>query len=143
MILSKSCAYGIRAALYLASLASDGFVPIRTISEDLHISFSFLTKIFQKLTLAGLMHSLRGPNGGVAFTRPLDAIALIEIITAIDGPELFQACVLGLPGCGQLRPCPLHDAWMIERERLRALFTHTTLADMNGKLDVRLTEEDP
>lgn len=138
MLLSKSCEYGLRAALYLASLDQNGFVPIREISDRLDISFSFLTKIFQKLTQAGLMHSFRGPNGGVAFTRPPEAISLIDVIQAIDGPDLFRECVLGLPGCGNLRPCPLHEQWMIERNRLTTLFAATTLDQLAGRVDVRL-----
>ena len=65
MLLSRSAEYGLRAALYLASLEPSGFVSIRDISDHLGLSFHFLTKIFQKLTRAGLLHSYRGPNGGV------------------------------------------------------------------------------
>ncbi len=141
-MLSSACEYGLRAALYLASLDAGGYVPIRRLSEDLGISFPFLTKIFQQLTQAGLLTSYRGPNGGVAFTRPPGQITLKEIVVAIDGPDLFEACVLGLPGCGEQKPCPLHAAWATERARLDALFAGTTLADMADRidqLDVRLT----
>ncbi|ARA93774.1 MAG: Rrf2 family transcriptional regulator [Bacteroidetes bacterium] len=141
-MLSSACAYGLRAALYLASLKEEGYVPIRRLSDELDISFPFLTKIFQQLTQAGLLTSHRGPRGGVAFTRPPGQITLKEIITAIDGPDLFEACVLGLPGCGEQKPCPLHAAWATERARLDALFADTTLADMADRIDqfdVRLT----
>lgn len=90
----------------------------------------FLTKIFQQLTAAGIMESLRGPTGGVAFAKPLDQITLRNLIDAIDGPELFEECVLGLPGCGHERPCPFHAQWTIERDRLNALFSQTSLAEM-------------
>ena len=99
-MLSNSCEYGLRATLYLASLDEEGYVPIGTISEELDISFPFLTKIFQKLNDAGLLTSQRGPKGGVALTQPADEVTLYEIVVAIDGEDLFQECVLGLPGCG-------------------------------------------
>ena len=139
MMLSKSCEYGLRAALYLASLDEEGYVPIGTISEELDISFPFLTKIFQKLNDAGLLESQRGPKGGVALTRDADAVTLYEIVTAIDGDDLFRECVLGLPNCGTAKPCPLHNDWVEERDRLETLFRNATLAELP---DVRLAALD-
>jgi Rrf2 family protein len=146
MLLSKSCEYGLRATLYLASLRRDTYVSIGDISRTLDISFHFLTKIFQKLTQEGLLKSFRGPSGGVALARPASQITLIDLIVTIDGPDLFNECVLGLPGCGEQKPCPLHNAWAAERQRLRALFEHTTLADMAddlNRLDLRLAALPP
>jgi Rrf2 family iron-sulfur cluster assembly transcriptional regulator len=141
MLLSKSCEYGLRATLHLASLDRSGYVSIREISDELDISYHFLTKIFQKLTQAGLLTSLRGPNGGVMLARPTHEITVMELVLAIDGADLFTECVLGLPGCGEQKPCPLHNAWAVERERLRLLFENRTLADLATDLktlDLRL-----
>ncbi|HKL88947.1 MAG TPA: Rrf2 family transcriptional regulator [Salinibacter sp.] len=129
-MLSKSCEYGLRASLYLASLEQEGYVSIGTISEELDISFPFLTKIFQKLNDAGLLDSRRGPNGGVALTLPAEEITLYEIVVAIDGDDLFEECVLGLPGCGEAEPCPLHEQWADERDRVENMFQNTTLAEL-------------
>ncbi|QXD16121.1 Rrf2 family transcriptional regulator [Rhodocaloribacter litoris] len=134
MLLSKSAEYGLRATLYLTALEPEGYVAIREISKELDISFHFLTKILQKLTEAGLIRSFRGPKGGVALARSPDRITLYDIVVAIDGPELFTECVLGLPGCGEHRLCPLHDAWRVERGRLQALLTGTTLATLAARI---------
>ncbi|NIV03877.1 MAG: Rrf2 family transcriptional regulator, partial [Calditrichae bacterium] len=95
---SQACNYGIRAALYVASLEEQKFVPIRDIAEKLDISFHFLTKILQKLTLKNIMVSYRGPNGGISLAKPAEQITLLNVIEAIDGPDLFTECILGLPG---------------------------------------------
>lgn len=135
MLLSKSCEYGIRATLYLSTLRRDGYVSIREISEELDISFHFLTKIFQKMTQAGLLESFRGPNGGIMLAKPQSQITLLDIVVAIDGPDLFRECVLGLPGCGNEKPCPMHNRWAVERERLETMFSRTTLAEMADNID--------
>lgn len=129
-MLSKSCEYGLRATLYLASLDRDGYVSIGAISKELGISFPFLTKIFQKLNEADLLDSRRGPKGGVALTKPADDVTLYEIVVAIDGDDLFRECVLGLPGCGEAEPCPLHDRWAEKRDYLEQMFRNTTLAEL-------------
>lgn len=146
MILSKACEYALRATLHLVSLKSSGFVSIKAISDDLDISFPFLTKIFQKLTQAGILHSFRGPNGGIALARPASSVTLYEIVVAVDGEDMFRECVLGLPGCGERKPCPLHARWAPERERLKAMFHAETLADMAERLqgeDYRLVALPP
>jgi Rrf2 family iron-sulfur cluster assembly transcriptional regulator len=151
MLLSKSCEYGLRAMLYLASLGDEGadgagadeapdptreYVSIGAVSDELGIGFSFLTKVFQQLNDAGLLISKRGPGGGVALTRPPEQVPLYDIIVAIDGDDLFEECVLGLPGCGEAEPCPLHDHWTEARGQLETTFRNTTLAEVP---DVRLT----
>ena len=141
MLLSSACEYGLRSALYLATLKEDRYVPIRKISEALDISGPFLTKIFQQLTQANLMESFRGPTGGVAFARPPSEISVKDIVVAIDGRKLFRDCVLGLPGCGEQKPCPLHNEWAAERVRIESIFATMTLdvlADKVERFDVRL-----
>ena len=144
MLLSKSCVYGIRASLYMASLKEQEFVSIREISDKLNISFHFLTKILQQLTSANLMESFRGPNGGIRLTRSPEKIKLIEVVTAIDGMSLFTECALGLPGCGVQRPCPLHDKWAETRDQIYNMLANTTLTELSEKAKkehLRLSDE--
>lgn len=133
-ILSKSCVYGLRAILYISASSDENeeetFHSIRVISETLDISFHFLTKILQTLTAAGLLQSYRGPKGGVRLARPETDITLLDVLEAIDGEALLTSCILGLPGCGTDCPCPLHEQWIVERERIRGIFAHTTLSEI-------------
>lgn len=130
MLLSKSCEYGLRATLYLASKDGNEFISIRQISDKLDISYHFLTKILQQLTAKGLLESFKGPNGGVRLAKAGKEIQLLDIVTAIDGAELFTECVLGLPGCGMKKPCALHDQWMNHREGIKNMMGATTLYEL-------------
>lgn len=144
MIFSKSCVYGLRASIYLASLSRDEYVSIKGLSEKLDISFHFLTKILQELTAAGLLESMKGPKGGVRLSRSGSEITLKEVVEAIDGPAIFTECVLGLPGCGSDKPCPMHDMWEETRDKINEVFTSTSLHDMSeeGKeKDLRITPD--
>lgn len=128
--LSKPGEYGLRALMYMVARGeSNDYVNIREMSKDLDISFHFLTKILQQLTQAGILMSIRGPNGGVAFRRSPNEIKLMDILTVIEGPQFLTECVLGLPGCGDFAPCPLHESWAPMRQRLRHLFETTTIAE--------------
>ncbi|HBQ59122.1 MAG TPA: transcriptional regulator, partial [Balneolaceae bacterium] len=94
MLLSKSCVYGLRAALYLAAKKNGEYHSLREMSEELEISFHFLTKILQQLTADGLMESYKGPNGGVRLSRKGGNATLFDMVIAIDGPGLFTQCAL-------------------------------------------------
>ena len=135
MIFSKACEYGIRSSLYVASAEEGEFVAIREIGTELGISHHFLTKVLQDLTRVGIMKSLRGPNGGVALNRPPDSIFLFELVVAIDGHERFESCVMGLPGCGEQRPCPLHNYWGTIRDGIRDKFESISLETLARRVD--------
>lgn len=144
MLLSKSCVYGLRATLYLATKDRNDYTPINQMSKKLEISFHFLTKILQQLTAEGMLESFKGPNGGVRLTKPGNKIHLIDVVLAIDGPKLLTECVLGLPGCGLKNPCPLHDKWAGTRDKIRTMLQNTTLTDLTTKgkeENLRLTED--
>ncbi len=135
MLLSKSCVYGIRSMIYLTMKQENNFVQIKNISGDLGISFHFLTKILQVLTQGGLVYSFKGPKGGVKLAKPAENIFLFDIVTIIDGADLFEQCILGLPGCNQQKPCPLHDDWDRQRESIKDNFKRTSLAQMADKIN--------
>lgn len=141
MLFSKGCTYAIRAAL-LVSMKEEReqrrFIPIRELADELNLSFHFLTKIMQMLTEANILESFRGPNGGVGLARPAKDISLVDIIAAVDGMSLFSECALGLPGCGERTPCPLHDSWAKRREDLKRMFEKATLASLAKQLDTKL-----
>ncbi|MFQ5606752.1 MAG: RrF2 family transcriptional regulator [Candidatus Zixiibacteriota bacterium] len=141
MVLSKSAIYGLRATLFVASLKRDGYTPVREISRELKISFHFLAKILQSLTQVGILRSFRGPNGGVTLARAADEIMLSELVEAIEGPRPARQCILGLPGCGIEKPCPLHHKWEDTQNRMDSFFRGTTLGELSHKiveLDLRL-----
>lgn len=127
-LISKSSEYGLRAALYIAGRPAGANVSVREMSEAMGISFHFLTKILQKMAQAGLLQSTRGAKGGIALAKSAKAITVLDIVRCIDGPSMFQECILGLAGCGEKRPCPMHRQWGRQRARIEALFRRTTLA---------------
>lgn len=136
MTISKTCSYGLWAVIYMASLPEGQYVSIRKISKELGISFHFLTKILQKLTDEKLLHSLRGTNGGVALARKKSEINLLEVINAIDGPNVWSECYLGLPGCSDDKPCPMHKHWKKQRTELKDYLTSKNLEDLSGSIEI-------
>ena len=129
MFFSRACEYGIRAMLYLATQPkAGGPVLVRDVAQDLKIPSPFLSKIVQTLAREGLINSQKGPGGGITLARPASEIRLIQVVEAIDDLEFTQACVLGLPDCGDSKPCPVHEQWGKIRERIRKMLESRTIA---------------
>jgi Rrf2 family transcriptional regulator, iron-sulfur cluster assembly transcription factor len=129
VIFSKKCELAIQAVLYLSSLNIGETKNAKAISKALIVPKEFVSKVLQSLTKSGIVKSHKGKNGGFLLGKPSNEIRLIEIILAIDGPELFEKCVLGFSDCSDDNPCPLHSKWEKLRNEIYGMFSTSNLED--------------
>jgi Rrf2 family protein len=130
MLLSRACEYAIRAVLYLAKQQDAGYVSVKEIAEHTNVSFHFLGKILQSLTQKGLLVSYKGPKGGIQLASSPDDITVFQVVEAIDGLSVLNQCVLGLPNCGEGKPCALHDQWGPIRAEINDMFQGKSIAQL-------------
>ncbi len=128
----------IRAALFLALQPPGKLTPVREIAKGTGLSEPYLAKIIQRLTSAGLVRAFRGPGGGIELGRAPQAITLASIVSAMQGHSRSESCVLGLRGCSEENPCPLHHQWAPIRAEIQRLLEETTLATLTDGLRERL-----
>lgn len=136
-VLSNASNYGLRALLYIVSRerGGDAYISLGEISDELDISFHFLTKTMQLLTQGGILVSYRGPNGGIALKRPAEEIMLIEVVKILEGKDFFDTCMLGLEGCDDCNPCPVHHLWQEIKGKVKHDFATTSLAMMGQRIN--------
>jgi Rrf2 family protein len=130
MLFSRSTEYAIRAMTFLAAQGPGKLAGAREISEAENIPMPFLWKILQMLTKRKLVRSFKGIRGGYELARPADGVRLNEIVSATDGTDFRESCVLGLPECDKGNPCPLHDQWKQIRAGMAEMLDQTSLADL-------------
>ncbi len=85
MIFSKRSRYGIRALIDLAQHGSGGSIQLSEIAERNGISVKYLEQIFSALRKAGIIGSVKGPQGGYFLAGPPGSLTAAEIILALDG----------------------------------------------------------
>jgi len=134
MIYSSACEYAIRAATHLALRYDEELVKVREISESEEIPAPFLASVLQRLVMAGILRSARGPTGGYSLSRPPSEISLYDIREAVDGTADLEGCGVGLGRCSDDMPCPLHDTWKPVRTRIREYLKQTDLAQVADAL---------
>ena len=133
VIFSKKCEYGLQAVLYLAAKQKEDVITAEEIAKKLSIPKEFVSKILQNLTESGMVNSKKGKSGGFFLAKDQKLIRLIDIVTAIDGLEIFNSCVLGFPNCSPEHPCPLHDKWGTLRTNAYNMLTDQTLDQLRDK----------
>lgn len=132
---SKSCEYGLRAALYVAQITVPGVrnkrVDLGEISKQLELPHHFLSKVLQLLVKNKILNSSRGLKGGFALNRKPSKISLLNIVSAIDGMDKFNDCILGLKECSDLHPCPVHYDYKPVKEKFIKLLSNKSLEDLS------------
>jgi Rrf2 family protein len=91
-MLSQKARYALRAMLHLAEHEKRGSLQIADIAEGANVPRKFLEQILLELKRRGLVHSIRGRNGGYNLGRPIREISFAEIIRVIDGPLALSPC---------------------------------------------------
>jgi Rrf2 family transcriptional regulator, iron-sulfur cluster assembly transcription factor len=132
---SKACEYGIRAMIYIAHKSGEAErVGIKDIAKSVDSPEAFLAKILQDLSRKGLVQSVKGPNGGFFLEKKGLQVSLADVVSAIDGDQLFNGCGLGLKVCSEKNPCPIHDEFKAIRNKLKALLENTRVSEFTEDL---------
>ena len=93
MRISSRCEYGLRAMVYLAARGDERPVPLPEIAAEEGIPAPFLERILARLREGGLVKATRGVTGGYQLARESAAIAVGDIVTALEGPLSLVGCV--------------------------------------------------
>jgi len=88
MHISSKGDYGIRALFDLAQHYGQGPIQSRDIHLRQAIDDNYLKQILLSLRKAGLIESVRGPEGGHRLARPPTQITILEALQALEGPLL-------------------------------------------------------
>ena len=137
MLFSSATEYGIRGLSELALRGGGRSMLLERLVAGTDLPRDFLAKVFQKLVHSGILTSAKGRGGGFALARASHEITLLQIVEAIEGERLMDACVVGLERCNDQMPCPQHDLYKPIRQRLKAYMMTTTLADLAASLQAK------
>ena len=130
MQLTRAADYAIRVMIHMAGLPAGNTVRLRTLAAAVAVPESFLAKVLQTLTRAGLVTSRRGPEGGFELVPSSMQATLLDVIDAIEGPVQLNCC-LGEDGvCEQKDWCPAHTVWAEAQIALLTVLSRDTLGEL-------------
>jgi Rrf2 family transcriptional regulator, iron-sulfur cluster assembly transcription factor len=126
---SKACEYALRATIFLAQ-KSPGKMGIDEIAAAIDSPPPFTAKILQILNKAGVIGSMKGPTGGFYMTEGALQQPVKGVLKPFGEDAVFSKCVVGLMGCSDAKPCPLHGRYKPIRQKLSRLFDTATIKEL-------------
>ena len=134
MQITRSGEYGLRGLVFLAKQPPEKVTLVSEISREQNIPGTFLAKIFQRLSKAGLLRSIRGAKGGFALGKPACEINMKEIIEVLEGPIALNRCLLKKGECEEERICPLHPVWEEVQQHFLNILENVTMQDLVNRM---------
>lgn len=129
MPISRRADYAMRLMLEIAWRDSGSLVPVKTLAYDAAVPYEFARVICTRLSLAGLLATKRGANGGVRLARPARQISLMDIIDSVDGTICMPRCTRPSSACDSCDSCALRRVWTGISDHVKRRLETVTLAD--------------
>ncbi|GAB2938144.1 Rrf2 family transcriptional regulator [Micromonospora polyrhachis] len=90
--MSEGVEWALHSCLNLSWVESGQAVRTATLAAFYELPSAYLNKQLQALARAGILSSTSGPRGGFRLARSPEAITLLDVVTAIEGPEEAFRC---------------------------------------------------
>ncbi|MCO5969794.1 RrF2 family transcriptional regulator [Actinoallomurus soli] len=97
--------WGLHCCLVLAWIGDDEALSTAKLAKWFELPPAYLNKRLQALVRAGVLTSTAGARGGFRLGRPPEKITLMDVVTAIEGPEeTFRCSEIRQRGAGAEAP---------------------------------------
>jgi Rrf2 family protein len=111
MRMSEGVEWAVHCCLLLDWLGDQRPVPTSRLASAFETPPAYLNKQLQALVRAGLLTSTAGVKGGFRLARPLEKITLMDVVTAIEGPDdAFRCTEIRRKGIGSASPASAFDS---------------------------------
>ena len=127
--------YATRAVVALAMADDDAPLKIHDIAARTRTPASFLEQILPQLRAAGIVDSVRGPNGGYRLKMAAEEITLDRVVRLFQGPIAPIGCATasGPEPCDMSIGCAIRSTWEDVREAIVPILEGTTFADLAAR----------
>ena len=130
MQLTRAADYAVRVMIHLAARPTGERVSLPALAAATDAPDSFLSKVLQALSRAGLITSRRGQSGGFQISPPGRAASLRAVIEAIDGPICLNVCLVSGKSCHRKARCPAHPVWEQAQMAMLEVLSKAMIADL-------------
>lgn len=141
MKLGDGVEQGIHSVTVLSGLSEGGVLSAAALAEFHGVSTSYLLKHLQALSGAGILETVPGPKGGYRLAKRPEAISLLDIVLAVEGPapafrcaEIRQRGPNPLPQRYFTQPCQVTAAMLRAERAYRAELAKTSISDILAEL---------
>lgn len=124
--ISKLADYGTVVMVYLAK-HSEALCNARDIAKQTHLTVPTVSKLLKRLTIAGLLTSVRGVAGGYRLQRPASDISVAQIIYALEEQRGLIECSLEPNDCSLQSVCHIQGNWRLISQAIETALDSVSL----------------
>jgi Rrf2 family protein len=139
MKFSVGVEYAIHCLLYMVNIEEGKTVGIRDLATFQGVPETYLSKVYAKLSKAGIIKSIPGVKGGYILARSAEEITFWDIVQAVEGSEPFFQCAEirqnnilldknNLPDTHTKCPCLIKVVMLEAEDEMRKYLNNKTLA---------------
>ncbi|MEW6720060.1 MAG: RrF2 family transcriptional regulator [Thermodesulfobacteriota bacterium] len=133
MRMSTKGRYGLRVMMELAENHGRGPTSVDVISKNQGISKKYIHFLMTGLKSAGLIRTVRGPNGGFELAKPPASISALDVIAVLEGWRAPVDCVANAGSCPRSGRCAAREVWSDVGHAVDAVLSGRTLAELSSK----------
>jgi len=122
--------YGLLLMSSLAEHYGEGFISLKQIADEKHLSVRYLSQLVLPLKKIGLVNSKEGVSGGYELTRKPEEITMLEILLCLEGPVSTVKCTKKGSNCQCEADCGVKRTWQSATEMLMHYLSQKTLIDL-------------
>lgn len=126
--------YGVRLMVQLGRRYGAGPASLAEISAEEDLPRPYLEQLAMALREAELVVSRRGAHGGYELARPPEAIAMAEVLRALEGPLAPMICASEAEAashvCDRTARCTVNVLWLRIRDAIAETLDAISLADL-------------
>ncbi|GEK35016.1 RrF2 family transcriptional regulator [Kurthia sibirica] len=146
--------YALHSLTYLIDLPKEQPIGIKDLAEFQGLSETYLSKVFGKLSKAGIVKSVPGVKGGYSLASAPDTISFLDVVNAVEGVQPIFQCQNILRHAKESKvetrcadctvkktPCIINLTMLAAEQQMHAYLQGKTLAWLHSELDVILSPE--
>ncbi len=141
MKISTKGRYALRMMLDIAVHQGEGYVALKEIAARQNISKKYLEQIALQLTQSGLLHAVRGHQGGYRLMRAPEEYTVDRILAVTEGSLAPVACLdQTANACERRLECPTLPIWQGLEHMIHDYLHGITLQDILDQSAARRCE---
>jgi Rrf2 family protein len=130
MQLTRAADYAVRVMIHLASQPEGAVISKTMLAKASEAPESFLSKILQTLSRAGLIQARRGVVGGFSLLDRGSRASLLDVVESIDGPISLNVCLNSERSCDRQDDCAAHQVWQRAQSAMLSVLREAKIAEM-------------
>lgn len=142
MKISTKGRYALRLMIDLAEHSNGKYITLKDISARQEISIKYLEQIITQLSKAGLLKSVRGPQGGYKLSKDSKDYTVGDILRVTEGNLSPVACLESDTNkCSNYEKCSTVDFWAGLYQLIQKYVDNVTLEDLVSKHISKITAD--